>query len=59
MAKAKSLVAAMLDAARRAAARPKSRGLPTVAHLAIRITRSMPSCVCSRPSWVSIKQAWT
>lgn len=31
-----------------AAARPKSRSLPTVAHLAIRTRRSMPSWVCSR-----------
>ena len=37
--------------------RPKSHGLRAVTHLVIRTRRSMPSVVCSRPSWVSMKQA--
>jgi hypothetical protein len=32
---------------------------PEEAYLTIRMVRSMPSCVCSRPSWVFMKQTST
>jgi hypothetical protein len=36
-----------------------TRAAPTFTYFVIWIRRSIPSRVCSRPSWVSMKQAWT